>query len=66
MRAIILPLFCAALRALAAEHTDKNLEVSFRPQDLLKKTASCKALNRVTDELKEIDIGEYSLRRTRE
>ncbi|EPS99751.1 hypothetical protein FOMPIDRAFT_1050327 [Fomitopsis schrenkii] len=57
MRKTFLPLLCAALSALATEHNvDKSLEVSFRPQDLPKKTASCKALNRVTDELKDIDI----------
>lgn len=60
MRKTFLPLLCAALSALATEHNvDKSLEVSFRPQDLPKKTASCKALNRVTDELKDIDIGRY-------
>ena len=62
MRPTILPLLCAALGALAAEHPpDKSLEVSFRPQDLPKKAASCKALSRATNEVKDIDIGQYRL-----
>ena len=59
MRTSIFPLLCAALGALAAEHPpDKSLEVSFRPQDLPKKAASCKALNRATNELTDIDLGQ--------
>ena len=62
MRTTLLSLLCAAVGAIAAEHPlDKSLEVSFRPQDLPKKTASCKALNRATDELKDIDLVEHIL-----
>lgn len=60
MRTPIFPLLCAALGALAAEHPpDKSLEVSFRPQDLPKKVASCRALNRATNKLTDIDLGQH-------
>ncbi|KZT13278.1 alpha/beta-hydrolase [Laetiporus sulphureus 93-53] len=53
MRLSRLFLLAGALGAFAA---DANLEVSFRPQDLPKKVAHCKALNRATHRLKDIDI----------
>ncbi|KZT63800.1 alpha/beta-hydrolase [Daedalea quercina L-15889] len=53
MRTTFLALLGIVLGVLAV---DKSLEVSFRPQDLPKKAASCKALNRATAELKDIDI----------
>ncbi|TFY67620.1 hypothetical protein EVJ58_g1507 [Rhodofomes roseus] len=53
MRTALFALLAAASSVVAA---DKSIEVSFSPKDLPEKAASCKALNRATSELKDIDI----------
>ncbi|KAI0915493.1 hypothetical protein AcW1_004007 [Taiwanofungus camphoratus] len=49
----LLPLLCSIIVGALAE---ESLKVSFRPRDLPKKVATCKAINRATDKVKDIEI----------
>lgn len=52
-----LPTVLLAAATFATLTAAEGLSVSFLPQDLPKKVATCKALNRASQEVKDIGIG---------